>query len=310
MEVIEGVNHFDKISNAIVTIGTFDGVHLGHQAILRKVIEEARFSRGKSVLITFWPHPRFILKHDSDLKLLSTFSEKEKSLENLGLDYIVKVPFTKEFSSLSAEEFVTEFLIERIGMKKLYIGYDHRFGNGREGDIEYLKKRAEEDDFQVFEIPKQEVDHVGVSSTKVRKALLSGDVNLASTLLGRNYSIEGEVVKGQQIGRTIGFPTANIDIGYNYKLLPKDGVYAIWALLDGDRYPAMMNIGIKPTFDSFSHTIEAHLFNFDRSLYGEELIIELVKFVRDEMKFSSLEELKSQLTADKTTVKKILDEKS
>ena len=263
MKVIDNLKDFEKPDFAVVTIGTFDGVHIGHQTILKRLVAEARENNGKSVLITFWPHPRFILNKDADkLRLLSTFNEKVEIVEELGVDYIIKVAFTPEFAQLTADEFVEEFLVDAIGTKRLFIGYDHHFGNNREGNIQFLQNNSHKYGFQVNEISKQEIDHIGVSSTKIRNTLESGEIHLANSLLGRNYSIKGKVVDGQKRGKSLGFPTANIHIHETYKLLPADGVYAIRALVNEEMYSGMLNIGFKPTVDGRERSIEAHLFNF------------------------------------------------
>ncbi len=307
MKVVENIEEFDKQPYAAVTIGTFDGVHLGHQEILKKVVADANSNDGSSILITFWPHPRFILKKDADdLKLLSTFEEKVTLLESLGLDYVIKIPFTPKFSNLSAEEFVRTILVDQIGTKKLFIGYDHRFGNNREGDILFLKDQSSKHGYDVFEIPRQDIDDVGISSTKIRNALHEGDIRLSHTLLGRSYSIRGLIVEGQKVGREIGFPTANIQIDKEYKLLPGDGAYAIVAELGGNRFNGMLNIGFKPTVNGSQRTIEAHLFNFEENIYNREITIEFVQSLRKEKKFNSLDDLRQQLEMDKVKAISIL----
>jgi len=307
MKVINNIEDFEKPDSAVVTIGTFDGVHLGHQEILNQVVADAKSIGGKSILITFWPHPRFILKKDAtDLKLLSTFDEKVELLESLGLDYLIKIPFTPKFSNLSAEEFTKSILVDRIGTKKLYIGYDHRFGNNREGDIHFLQEKGSVFDYEVFEIPRQDIDNIGISSTKIRSALHEGEIQLSNSLLGRNYSISGTVVEGQRVGREIGFPTANLEVRESYKLLPGDGAYAVIVEIDGTSFNGMLNIGFKPTVDGSQRTIETHLFNFDENIYGRELTIEFVQSLRKERKFDSLEDLKKQLAQDKDKAKSIL----
>ena len=307
MTVIDDIDHFEKPAFSVVTIGTFDGVHIGHQAILKQLISEASANKGKSILITFWPHPRFILNKDaSSLKLLSTFKEKTDLLKNLGLDYIVKIPFTPEFSSLSAQAFVEEILVRKIGTKRLFIGHDHRFGNNREGNIDFLHAQSENNGYEVFEIPKQTIDDIGISSTKIRDALHVGNLALANSLLGRSYSIHGKVVSGEQKGRTIGFPTANIEVPESYKLLPGDGAYAVNAYVDKKKLIGMLNIGFKPTVKGTQRTIEVHLFNFDEDIYGAEIIIEFVQSLRKEVRFESLEALKDQLEKDKEAALSIL----
>ncbi len=307
MEVVDNLSHFKKPIFPVVTIGTFDGVHSGHQIVLKQVVEEASKNHGKSILITFWPHPRFVLRPDDDsLKLLSTFKEKERLIEKIGIDYIVKLSFTSEFSNQSAEEFLKNILIDQIGTKKLFIGYDHHFGNNREGNISFLKERSSEYDFEVVEIPRQDIDHIGVSSTKIRNALNDGQINLANKLLGRKYSIEGTVVHGLKKGRHLGFPTANIEIKEKFKLLPKDGVYAVIVKISANTFKGMLNIGFRPTIDGSQRSIEVHLFNFDQDLYGQFLVIEFVEFIRDEQKFEDLDHLKSQLEEDKKSALKFL----
>ncbi|MEQ9405905.1 MAG: bifunctional riboflavin kinase/FAD synthetase [Cyclobacteriaceae bacterium] len=307
MKVIDHLSDFDKPSFSAVTIGTFDGVHKGHQTIIEQVVTEAREKKGASVLITFWPHPRFVLNKDTgSLQLLSTFEEKLSILESLGLDYVIKIPFTPEFSNLSAEAFIKEILVDAIGVKSLYIGYDHRFGNNREGDINFLKKKSKEYHFELNEIPRQDIDSIGVSSTKIRTALNNGEVQFANSLLNRSYSISGKVIKGEKVGRTIGFPTANILIAESYKLLPGDGAYAVRVFIDGKQHLGMLNIGFKPTLDGSKRTIEVHVFNFEKDIYNKELVIEFVRLLRKEIKFNSLEDLKSQLKLDKEQAMNIL----
>lgn len=306
MRVIDHLEDFPPPDYSVVTIGTFDGVHVGHQTILKKIVKDAKANSGESILITFWPHPRFILQKDDSLKLLSTFDEKVKLVEEIGVDYILKVAFTKEFASLSAHQFVNKVLVEKANTKKLFIGYDHHFGNNREGNIEFLKGNADHYGFEVQEIPRQDIDRIGVSSTKVRKSLLDGDVAFAKSLLGRNYSIRGVVVHGEKNGRKIGFPTANIQVEEPYKLLPNDGVYAVRITYDNLEYDGMLNIGFKPTLSGLNRTIEAHLFNFEGNLYDKNLHVSFIKLLRPEIKFNSLDELKTQLELDRTEAQKIL----
>ncbi|WP_436517088.1 bifunctional riboflavin kinase/FAD synthetase [Ekhidna sp. To15] len=307
MRVVDHLEDFEKPDFAVVTIGTFDGVHIGHQTILKRLVKEAKSNGGQSVLITFWPHPRFILNKDADkLKLLSTFDEKVKMVAELGVDFILKVSFTPEFSKLSADQFVKQILVDRVGTKKLFIGYDHHFGNNREGNIQFLKKNSEAYGFEVNEISKQEIDHIGISSTKIRSTLESGEIHLANSLLGRNYSICGRVVDGNKKGRSLGFPTANIKVPETYKLLPADGAYAIRAIVSKETYLGMLNIGFKPTVNGQERTIEAHLFNFEADIYGQEMKVDFIKALRKEMKFDSLEALKEQLNKDKEIALSIL----
>ena len=300
MQVIDNIQDFENPCFSVVTIGTFDGVHVGHQAILKQLITEAETHNGKSVVITFWPHPRFILKKDADaLKLLSSFDEKTEVLRSLDLDYLIKIPFTPQFSNLSANDFVKEILVDQIGTKKLFIGYDHHFGNNRKGDIHFLNEMSFDFGYEVHEIPRHSIDDIGVSSTKIRNYLHNGEVQLANALLGRQYSITGTIIDGEKRGRTIGFPTANIKIKENYKLLPSDGAYAIKAKVDDLKLRGMLNIGFNPTVSGRERTIEAHLFNFEETIYGRDITIEFVRLLRKEMRFDSVEHLKEQLIIDK-----------
>jgi len=306
MQVINHLEQFKKPDFSVVTIGTFDGVHIGHQTILKQIVSEAKENNGKSILITFWPHPRFVLNKNADLKLLSTFEEKSAIIKELGVDYIVKLEFTAEFSKLSAHDFVESILIDAIGTKNLFIGYDHHFGNNREGNISFLKENASEFGFEVNEISRQDIDDIGVSSTKIRNAIGDGQIHLANSLLGRNYSLSGEVIHGEKKGREIGFPTANILVPETYKLLPADGAYAIKATVRGEKYNGMLNIGFKPTLKGTKRTIEAHLFNFDEQIYEEMVKIEFIKLLRRETKFNSLDELKNQLNIDRQEAMNLL----
>jgi riboflavin kinase / FMN adenylyltransferase len=307
MKIYEGLADFTPVKNAVVTSGTFDGVHLGHQKILNRIREIARSIQGETVLITFWPHPRLVLyPQEHQLRLLSTFEEKTRLLRQFGIDHLIKIPFTKEFSQFTSEEFIRKVLMEKLQTKKLVIGYDHRFGKNREGSFEYLKSHSHEFGFELEEISRQDVDEIGVSSTKIRKSLESGDVKTAGNYLGRPYELNGLVIKGQQIGRSIGFPTANIHIPNDYKLIPKDGVYAVEALVEGNLYKSMLNIGNRPTVDGTKKTVEANLFDFQGDLYNKQITVFFREYIREEKKFESLEALKSQLMLDQQTAKSLL----
>lgn len=307
MKIYEGLGEFPILKNAVVTSGTFDGVHLGHQKILQRVLEIAKRIDGETVLITFWPHPRLVLfPEEHKLRLLSTFEEKAKLLREFGIDHLISIPFTKEFSELSSQEFIENVLVNKIKCKKLVIGYDHRFGKNREGSFEYLQANHLKFGFELEEIPRQDVDDIGVSSTKIRKALEAGEVTMALNYLGRPYELNGLVIKGQQIGRSIGFPTANIHTPNDYKLVPRDGVYAVQAAVDGNVYKAMLNIGNRPTVDGSKKTVEAHLFDFQGDLYDKQITIYFKAFLREERKFDGLEQLKAQLKLDQVTAKKLL----
>ena len=307
MKIHLGTEAIENVKNAVVTSGTFDGVHLGHQKILNRLKEEASRIDGETVLITYWPHPRLVLKPwDHSLQLLSTFPEKANLLEELGIDHLVKIPFTKEFSHMSPEDYVRIILHERIQTKKIIIGYDHRFGKDRSGGLEELHQFATKYGYEVEEIPRQDIEEIGISSTKIRRALEIGDVSQANTFLGRNYSLTGRVVHGDKIGRSLGFPTANIAVKENYKLIPSDGIYAVKVCHEYSKYEGMLNIGNRPTIGGDNKTIEVNIFDFEKDIYESEISIEFVDLIRKEIKFNSLDELKAQLKADKESVKERL----
>ena len=307
MQVYYGIADFKIVKNAVVTSGTFDGVHLGHQKILARLREITTASAGESVVITFWPHPRTVVSSDSsNLKLLSTIDEKIELLAYNGVQHLLIIPFTRQFSELSSEDFIQQILIDTIGTKKLVIGYDHRFGRDREGGFDYLQANAERYGFEIEEIPRQDVEATGVSSSKIRIALTEGHIQTANALLGRAYSLSGTVVKGKQLGRTIGYPTANILPEESYKLVPANGVYAVRVGYGQEVFKGMLNIGTRPTVDGTFRTIEAHIFDFDRDIYGEQLSVEFVSYIRQEQKFNGLDALKTQLALDKQTAAGLL----
>ncbi|WP_224994566.1 bifunctional riboflavin kinase/FAD synthetase [Cesiribacter sp. SM1] len=308
MKVYEGLQHFERLPYAVVTSGTFDGVHIGHQKIIKRLTDAAKQGPGESVLITYWPHPRLVLHADSkDLKLLSTFDEKAALLADYGVEHLVKIPFTPEFSRLTSQEFIQQVLIDAIGTKKLVIGYDHRFGRNREGSFEHLMANKQQYGFEVEEIPRQDVEHVGVSSSRIRAALSEGKVEEAAAYLGRNYSFAGNVVEGDKIGRSLGFPTANLQIPETYKLIPSDGVYAVKVALEGAQWSGMLNIGNRPTVGGNEHRQEVHIFELNQDLYGRQLRIELIRQIRQELKFNSLQDLQQQLNRDKEQALSILN---
>lgn len=307
MEVIHNIEDFKADKPVWVTQGTFDGVHIGHQKILRKVVAEAQKNNGVSVLLTFYPHPRLVLyPHDNELKLLNTIDEKARLVERLGVDYLIILPFTKELSRMPAMEFVREVLVTQLNTHKLIIGYDHRFGRNREGSLEKMIELAAIYDFEVEEIPAQDIDDSTVSSTKIRKALLSGDVETATQYLGKYYTISGRVVEGHQKGRKLGYPTANIALETNYKLIPQNGVYAVKLHVENKVYDGMLNIGLNPTFDDKGWSIEVHLFDFQGDLYNKFVTLELIEYVRAEVKFATMEALAEQLKKDEDRIRKIL----
>ncbi|GAB4510617.1 MAG: bifunctional riboflavin kinase/FAD synthetase [Allomuricauda sp.] len=283
----------------MVTIGTFDGVHLGHRKILERITNNAKNTGLKSTVLTFFPHPRMVLQKDVDIKLLNTLEEKKQILEGLGLDYLIIHPFTKQFSRLSAIDFVRDILVNNIKAKRIIIGYDHRFGRNRNANIKDLISFGNTFDFEVEEIPAQEIEDVSVSSTKIRKALLDGDVETANSYLNYAYMLTGTVKKGRGLGRDFGFPTANLHIAEEYKLIPKNGAYVVKSHLDGKEYYGMMNIGFNPTVDGSKKSIEINFFEFDGNLYEKKIQVALLHRIRDEHKFNSIEELKEQLKKDK-----------
>ena len=299
MIVYRNPDDIQPLSNAVVTSGTFDGVHRGHQTILARLTEVAKASGGESVLITYWPHPRTVVSNDSqNLKLLTTLDEKIALLDQAGVDHLVIIPFTRSFSQLTSGEYIRQILMDKIGTKKLVIGYDHRFGRDREGGFEYIKQHQSEYGFEVEEIPRQDVEAVGVSSSKIRAALNEGDVEIASRFLGRPYSLTGTIVKGRQLGRTIGFPTANMQVDDPAKLIPANGVYAVDVEYGGQTLGGMLNIGFRPTVAGTHQTIETYIFDFDKDIYGEHMTLRFRAFLRPEQKFDGLPALVAQLKRD------------
>jgi riboflavin kinase/FMN adenylyltransferase len=300
MKIYHSLDDFTPVRNAVVTSGTFDGVHVGHQKILGRLREVARKNDGETVVITFWPHPRLVLyPNDTDLKLLNTFEEKAELLKEQKIDHLLRIPFTKEFSQLSSEEFITKILVEKIGTKKLVIGYDHHFGKNREGSFEQLKLNAPKYGFTVEEIPRQDIDNIAVSSTAIRKALDTGDLTTANHLLGKPYSLSGRVVKGDKLGRLMGFPTANLEVDSMHKLVPADGIYAVTIFYSHQIYGGMLYIGYRPTVGGKRKSIEVNIFNFDKEIYGDSLVVNFHKLIRSDSTFKDLEELKNQLIKDK-----------
>ncbi len=311
MNIYKSIDEFTPVANAIVTIGTFDGVHVGHQKLIQRIIELAAEINGEVVLLTFFPHPRMVLYPDSHgLQLLNTMDEKIVLLRQFGVKHLIIHPFSKEFSRLNATEFVRDILVNKIGLKKLVIGYDHHFGRNREGSIEALKELSQLYDFDVEQIPEQDINDIAVSSTKIRNALQSGDMKIANQFLGYNYSLNGLVVEGKRIGRTIGFPTANISIGEDYKLIPALGVYAVKVMLNENGaekiYKGALSIGTRPTFDDGAVSIEVFIMDFDKNIYGESISIQLIAKLRDEMKFDTVDELVIRMKSDVETAAQIV----
>jgi riboflavin kinase/FMN adenylyltransferase len=306
LKVTYGLNNFKTISCAVATTGTFDGVHLGHRKILNQLVAKAKKVGGESVLLTFSPHPRIVLQPDVELELLSSENEKISLLEKTGIDHLIIHPFTREFSRTQSLDFVREHLVNKIGVKHLVIGYDHHFGRNREGSFDHLKEFGPIYGFEVEEIAAFDIDQVNVSSTKIRNALAEGNVELANMYLGAPYSISGRVIKGNQIGRTIGFPTANIECDFMQKLLPADGVYAGKLHVNGHTYNAMANLGSRPTIGSKQRKLEVHCIGTDIHLYESEVRFELYKFLRGIEEFANLEALKKQLEVDKKEANLVL----
>ncbi len=301
MKVFRGLESLEKLSSPIVTAGTFDGVHKGHQTIINRLKSIAKESSSETLLITYDPHPRLIVNPDTEIELLTSIDERICLLEDYGLDNLLIIPFTKEFSRLSSVDFIKKILVEQINTKKLVIGYDHQFGRNREGSFEHLKEYAPVYGFELEEIKAQDIDNINISSTKIREALHEGNIELANKYLGHSYSIEGTVIEGNQIGRTIGFPTANILVEDSHKLIPKDGVYEVEIEYNNKVKRGMLNIGHRPTInDSKKRTsIEVHIFDESNNLYDSNLVLKLKRRIRSEIKFSGIEQLKEQLIKDK-----------
>jgi riboflavin kinase / FMN adenylyltransferase len=307
MKVYTNIADFKAVKNPIVTTGTFDGVHLGHQKIISRLKEVATAQQGETVLLTFYPHPRMVLfPDDNELQLLNSQPEKIELLEKYGVDHLIIYPFTKEFSRLTSVEFVRNILVNQMGTKRLVIGYNHHFGRNREGSFEHLKEYGPVYGFEVEEILAKDIDHIEISSTKIRQALQLGDVNTAKVYLGHTYSVTGKVVHGKKLGRTIGYPTANIVVEDKYKLIPADGVYAVKVGYHGNVYGGMLNIGNNPTIEGKGRSVEVNIFDFNDDMYGEEATIYFVERLRDELKFNNLEELKEALANDKMRSLEIL----
>ena len=303
MQTVNNVFNFTSQEKTFVTIGTFDGVHFGHQKIIEKLVLEAKKEGKKSVVLTFFPHPRMVLQKEASIELINTIEERAKLLEKTGLDYLIIHPFSKEFSRTTALEFVRDFLVNQLNISKLIIGYDHHFGKNREGNIKQLTEYSQLYDFTVEEIPAQDIDDVSVSSTKIRRALHAGNLKTANNYLGYNFMINGVVVNGKQLGGKIGYPTANIDVKESYKLIPKTGVYVVKSEIDNETIYCMMNIGNRPTLDGKHQTIEVHFFDFNKDLYHQSLTVELIYFLRDEHKFDSIDSLIHQLKIDENTAR-------
>jgi len=298
LKLYHNANTYTNTTPTVVTIGTFDGVHIGHKKIIERLVESAKTNGIESVVLTFFPHPRMVLQQDSDIKLINTIDERIQILEKTGLDNLVIHPFTKEFSRLTAGEYVQQMLIDALNIRHVIIGYDHRFGRNRNSNITDLASYGIQNDFTVEEISKQDIDDVAISSTKIRQALADGDIIKANTYLGYNFMLTGKVVRGKELGRKLSYPTANLHISEEYKLIPKKGVYVVQSKIDNKLYFGMMNIGTNPTVNGEQQTIETHFFDASFNLYDKKIQIEMLKRIRDEKKFNSVEELQEAMQQD------------
>jgi riboflavin kinase/FMN adenylyltransferase len=309
MKIYHHIDEFKAIAGAVVTIGTFDGVHQGHRKIISNIVELAKASGGESVILTFFPHPRMILHpEDQSLKLITTIAEKAELLEQLGVDHLIITPFSRDFSNQSPEGYIEHVLVKQIGTRQIVIGYDHRFGKDRSGSLADLQRLSPVYDFEVKEIPEQDINEVAVSSTRIRNALLQSDIATANAFLGYPFFLTGKVIRGDQIGRQIGYPTANIQPHETYKLIPGDGIFAVKLLIDDEVYRGMAYIGQRPTVNGITRNIEVNIFDFDREIYNQSIRMEFLHYIRGDEKFDSLDALKEQLAQDKIDVLEALDE--
>lgn len=299
MKIYTNLSNYTSKNKTFVTIGTFDGVHIGHQKVVQNLVKSSKNKNATSVLLTFFPHPRMVLQKDLDIKLINTIEERKMLLKKLDLDVLVVQKFSKKFARQTALDFVRTILVNTLNISKLIIGYDHHFGKNREGNLEQLKELGHTYDFKVKKISQQDIDDIAVSSTKIRKAIETGDIEKANSFLGYHFMLTGKIVKGQNLGEKIGFPTANLSIKEQYKLIPKNGAYVVKSTIDGKTVYGMMNIGVRPTVDGTHKTIEIHFFDFKMNLYDKNIQIEVLKHLRDEQKFDSVDALKNQLEQDK-----------
>lgn len=306
MQVFENILEYKPSRESIVTIGTFDGVHIGHRKIITDMVAKGEKENLLSILLTFFPHPRMVLQKDSNIKMIDTINEKKKIFKKLGVEVLIIQPFTKDFSRMSAIKFTRDILVNSLKVSKLMIGYDHRFGRNREATVKTLKSFGLDYNFKVDEIPAQDIESISVSSTKVRKAIRSGDFKLVNKFLSRPFNLSGKIIKGDELGRKIGYPTANLKIFEEYKLKPQNGVYLTRTKLKKQTYFGMMNIGIRPTISAKNNQIETHLFDFNGNLYGHEMTLEILEKIREEKKFKSIEKLKIQLDVDKKHCQKLI----
>ena len=307
MKIYKSIYEYNESKSSVVTIGTFDGIHKGHQKIFNKVINASKQNNLSSVVLTFFPHPRIILNKYNDIKMIDTLDEKIEHLKKIGIDNLIIHPFDKKFSLLSADQFIKEYLVEKLKLKHIIIGYDHRFGKGREASVTDLKEYSSDFNFIVDEIDAQEIEKIAISSTKIRNSINQGDLETTKKYLGRFFSLTGKVVKGDGLGKQIDYPTANILIEEDYKIIPKDGVYYIRTTIDNKLYNGMMNIGHRPTIGNKAKSIEVNLFNFDMDIYDKIISIDVIVKIRDEKKFSSINALKAQLAKDEEHCLKLIN---
>jgi len=307
MKIHKGFDSFQKLSKAVVTTGTFDGVHLGHKKILDELVQIGSDKDTETVLVTFSPHPRIVLFPDHELKLINTIDENIDLLKNYGVDHLIIQKFDKQFSRITSLDYVRDILFKKIGLTHLVIGFNHHFGRNREGSLENLQEYAELYDFGIHQVVAYDLDEKSVSSTKIRHALNDGDIQLANNYLGYHFQFSGKVFKGKGVGKTIGFPTANIIIEDKNKTIPQKGVYAVNAYFNNNKFKGMLNIGTNPTFRGHELSIEVHIIDFNKEIYDSILTIEFIKRIRNEKKFQTVDELKNQLAIDKIASLNILD---
>ena len=307
MRIFDNLKSYSSEKESILTIGTFDGVHIGHNKILKRLIQDSKKNNLSSLVMTFFPHPRMILNKSHEIKMIDTIDEKINLLEKTGLDNLIIHPFDNNFSKIRAKEFVEEILVKKLKIKEIIIGYDHKFGKDREASVEDLKKFGKDYMFTVKEIPAQEIDSIAISSTKIRNAILNGEIEKCNKFLGRNFILTGKVVYGDGLGKKIDFPTANIEIKETYKIIPKNSVYLVKTKINSNTYFGMMNIGIRPTVGGTNKSLEIHFFNFKDNIYGKNVSIEIIKKIRDEEKFSSIDQLKIQLKKDEQFCLKLIN---
>ena len=307
MKIYRSIEDYNEDKRSVVTIGTFDGIHLGHKKILSRLIKSSKNKDLNSVVLTFFPHPRIILNKYNEVKMIDTLDEKIIHLNEIGIDSLIIHPFDKNFSLLSANQFIKDFLVDKLKIKHIIIGYDHRFGKGREASVTDLKNYADDYDFTVEEIKAQEIEKITVSSTKIRNSINQGDIKTTEKYLGRYFNLTGKVVKGDGLGKKINYPTANIFIEETYKIIPKDGVYLVETTIKNKLFKGMMNIGHRPTIGTNVKSIEVHLFNFNEDIYGQVISIKMISKIRDEKKFSSIQALKEQLVKDENYCLKLIN---